>query len=244
MIRYTFDCPVFAETLPDLELTRNGTSYKKNGREQPENFTRTRKKGRPKLSWLNSHRINADSESIDWLVAVMLICGPKESGSPNSIFSDWTSWINAKGILSNCGHFGGSYPTWISYTIAEIRQFIGNFILNSIGISPRMSYMFSSQEEDSFNGNYLCHLAFGDNAEKMFKQFRSLFAIQDPMVPIPPGKEPPEHKVDPFLLYMLRSMEECWDTGPNIAGDEQDVCFKERHPAKARVTFKKDGDGF
>ena len=46
-----------------------------------------------------------------------------------------------------------------------------------------------------------------------------------------------------MLLQMLFVFNETWDIGLYIAGDEQDVGFKGKHPDKVRVTFKKE-DGF
>ena len=128
--------------------------------------------------------------------------------------------------------------------MSEIQQFIGLIILNGISISPRMEYKFKTQQEDPVNGNDLCASVFGANGEKRYRQFCSLFAIQDPMIQIPDRKYAPNHKVDPLLLHMLRTFKECWAAGPFIAGDKQDAGFKGRHPDKQRVTFMKEGDGF
>ena len=43
---------------------------------------------------------------------------------------------------------------------------------------------------------------------------------------------------------MMKAFFECWEAGTNIAADEQDAGFKGKHPDKARVTFKREGDGF
>ena len=116
--------------------------------------------------------------------------------------------------------------------------------MNGVSISPRVEYKFLSQDDDPVNGSNLCNRAFGSDATRRFKQFRSLFAVQDPILPIPTRKIAPNHKIDPLLLQMLFAFGNAWDPGPFIAGDEQDAGFKGKHPDKARVTFKKEGDGF
>ena len=116
--------------------------------------------------------------------------------------------------------------------------------MNGINVSLRLKYKFKPQKDNSVNGNDLCAAVFGRNAARRLKEFRALFAIQDPMAPLPPRKIAPNHKVDPFLLHMLKLFANCWECSPYIAGNKQDAGFKGRHPDKQRVTFKKEGDGF
>lgn len=86
-------------------------------------------------------------------------------------------------------------------------------------------------------------MVFGRDADCRFKQFRALFAVQDPVLTIPSRKIAPNHKIDPMLLQMTSAFDEAWDVGSYIAGDEQDAGFKGKHPDKARVTFKKEDNG-
>ena len=71
-----------------------------------------------------------------------------------------------------------------------------------------------------------------------------LFAVQDPMVPIPSRKKAPNHKVDHMFAHMLRVFSDSYDVGKDISGDEQDAPFQGKHQDKQRVTYKKAGDGF
>jgi len=240
----TFERSVFSEKCFECELTRGGKSYKKNGRGKPAYTEKTRTKGRPRLRWLREHQLTSDSHPLDWVMALLMKRRRRFSDPKRSIFEDWTSWTNAKGILGNCGEAGGLYPTWKPFSISEIKQFVGIYILNGISISPRIEYKFRSQDVDPVNGSDLCNVAFGRDADRRFKQFRALFAVQDPVLAIPSRKVAPNHKIDPMLLQMLSAFDEAWDAGSYIAGDEQDAGFKGKHPDKARVTFKKEGDGF
>ena len=165
---------------------------------------KVRDKGRPKEEWLKDHKLTTESLPIKWLMAMLLkpkVAGPEKR---KMVFNDWTSWSNAKGILANCGVIGGMYPTWTPFDIDEIEQFVGLYILNGLNISPRIEYKFCPQDEDPVNGNNLCSAMFGSDAERRFKQFRALFAVQDPMLPIPNRRLAPNHKVDPLLLHMLQ----------------------------------------
>jgi len=73
-----------------------------------------------------------------------MLSKPKVAGPEKrkTVFNDWTSRSNVKGILANCGVIGGIYPTWTPFNIDEIEQFIGLYILNGLNISPRIEYKF------------------------------------------------------------------------------------------------------
>lgn len=86
-------------------------------------------------------------------------------------------------------------------------------------------------------------MVFGHDTDRRFKQFRALFAVQDPVLAIPSRKISLNHKIDPMLLQMPSAFDEAWDVGSYIAGDQQDAGFKGKHPDKARVTFKKEDNG-
>ena len=107
----TFDRGVFSEKSKELELTRSGKGVKKDGRGRNNYFEKVRHKGRPKEEWLKDHKLTTESLPIKWLMA--MLSKPKVAGPEKrkTVFNDWTSWSNAKGILANCGVIGGMYPT-------------------------------------------------------------------------------------------------------------------------------------
>ena len=98
---------------------------------------------------------------------------------------------------------GDAYPTCKSFTIDEIKKFIGVYILNGISISPRVEYKFILKDVDPVNGNNLCNRAFGRDEERRFKKFRALFTVQDTILEIPSRKTAPSHKIDPLLLHIV-----------------------------------------
>ena len=71
-----------------------------------------------------------------------------------------------------------------------------------------------------------------------------MFAVQDPLLPIPSRKLAPNRKIDPMLLHILESARNGLDVVAYIVGDEQDAGVKGRHLDKARGTFKKEGGEF
>ena len=138
----TFDRGIYSEKSQELELTRSGKSYKKDDHGKDKYFEKVRDKGRPKTEWLKDHDLTSESPPIKWLMAMM--SKPRTNGPEKrkTLFDDWTSWSNAKGFLGNCGKIGGMYPNWTPFSIKEIQQFVGLYILNGLNISPRIEYKF------------------------------------------------------------------------------------------------------
>lgn len=138
----TFERGIFSEKCKELELTRSGKAFKKDGRGRDKYFEKVRDKGRLKEEWLKDYELDSESPPIKWLMAIL--SKPKTNGPEKrkTLFDDWASWSNAKGLLANCGKIGGMYPNWTPFEIKEIQQFIGLYILNGLNISPRIEYKF------------------------------------------------------------------------------------------------------
>ena len=240
----SFDRPVFKELSPEWRLTRSSKNARvqMDGRGNPRYFSSVREKGRAKVSWLEKHGLNPHSQPWEF-VESLLRTDLSGVDKKRTLFDDWASWTNAKAILGNVGN-GGAYRSFTDFHVDEIKKFVGLYCINGLNISPRIEYKFGSQEVDWVNGNDVIHNAFGRSAVQRHKQFKYLFAVQDPMVPIPSRKKAPNHKVDHMFAHMLRVFADSYDVGKDIAGDEQDAPFQGRHQDKQRVTYKKAGDGF
>ena len=145
-----------------------------------------------------------DSLPIDWFTAMLSKPKTQGPGTRKSVFNDWTSWTNIKGILINCGQMGGIYPTWKPFIIKEINQFLGLYVLDSINISPRMEFKFRTQDEDLVNGNNLFSPLFDSDVNRQFKQFGTVFAVQEPILSIPSRNIAPNYKIDPILLHIIK----------------------------------------
>ena len=74
--------------------------------------------------------------------------------------------------------------------------------------------------------------------------FKCFFSAQDPRLMTPPKNTHPNFKIDPWMLHLLQCFAEMWDLGAEISYDEATQGFKGRHSLKARIKFKKEGDGY
>ena len=74
--------------------------------------------------------------------------------------------------------------------------------------------------------------------------FKCFFACQDPRLSTPSKKTHPNFKIDPFILHLLKCFAEMWNLGAEISFDEATQGFKGRHYLKAKIKFKKAGDGY
>ena len=163
----TFERDKYVKTSEEYEVRQDGQFYKLE-KGVPKYYTKPRNRGRPKVKWLQKHKLTIDSHPVDWFYAMMTreVGSTEKRKKAKTLFQDWTSWTNAKGILTNCGQAGGQYDNWEYFRVSEIQQFIGLIILNGISISPRMEYKFKTQQEDPVNGNDLYASVFGANGEK------------------------------------------------------------------------------
>ena len=85
-------------------------TYRKDGRGKPIEAEKVRQKGRPKMIWLKKHKLHPDSHPLDWVRALLTKRLATNNSAKKTIFSQWTSWTNTKGILANSGVVGGLYP--------------------------------------------------------------------------------------------------------------------------------------
>ena len=62
--------------------------------------------------------------------------------------------------MMNAGRIGGMYSQFENFTVAEIKQHLALYMSNGLSPSPGVELEFSSQTEDTFNGNDSCHRLF------------------------------------------------------------------------------------
>ena len=112
----------------------------------------------PNIEYLHQHGININSQPSDWYE---LFIPKNRRRQDNNItkctFEDITAWKNTKAMMMNAGVIGGMYSQFHKFTVAEIKQHLALYMSN--GLSPSLGFErnFSSQTEDIFNGNNLCH---------------------------------------------------------------------------------------
>jgi hypothetical protein len=201
-----------------------------------------RKKGRPKLSFLEKNKLTIDSHPAEWFASLMPD-QPRSFDPPQvACIDQWVRYLNLKAALAQAGSL--IYPDFIPFKTEEFKKHIGLFILNGLSPSPQISQKLKSQKEDPVNGSDICCDSFGPNAERRHKHFRCFFAVQNPLVATPSTKTHPNHKVDPFLHWMQTVSIDAWDFGEFGSCDEQCIGFTGNHKDKQRINYKKEGDGF
>ena len=232
------------------EIGRNGRK-KKNEDGNYIYGKRTLDKGRVRDSFLNKYKIGESSELIDWFFAFL----------EPQLTSKWCTYSNMKALLCNAGNVGQEYSNFKPFTLEEVQNFLGLYMLNGLVPSPRLEFKFKSQIEDPISGNDLCHSVFGNNAERRLKEFKKFLSLTDPRVLPPPKKANPNFKLEEFFDYMKKKSKESWQPGiitftfilfmltssllgPNGSVDEQTIGFQGKHVDKLKIKFKRAGDGF
>ena len=126
---------------------------------------------------------------------------------------------------------------------------------------PNPTHKFNPQQIDPANGDDMAFYAFGANAVKEFKDFKKSFTCCNPREAPPSKKEAPNCKIKSLLAWIKKASQLAWmlgkihcrflriidssiSIGKNGSIDEQTTGFQGKHTSKARVTCKKEGDGF
>ena len=118
----------FAETFQRFEFTgqatlpvqKKGGGVRKTATGQIWTSTIAREKGCPNPDFLTKHGLDTSSSPVDWLEPLL--------------WGQWTSYSNRKALLANAGNPGFSYPDFTGFTVAQLKQFVGLYILH--GIAP------------------------------------------------------------------------------------------------------------
>lgn len=157
---------------------------------------------------------------------------------------NFTTWTNQKGYLSNAGPGGSIYHKWKPFSVEEIQQHLGTYILNGLSPAPQIQMKFRSASIDPVNGNDYVANALGVNATRRHQEFKAFFAAADPLLPTPSRKSHPNWKVQKLFKWAHYISKKCVFIGRNISCDEQTIGCQGRHPDILRINYKKEGDGF
>jgi hypothetical protein len=128
------------------------------------------------------------------------------------------------------------------FSVKEIRQFLGLYVLNGLSPSPSLDKKFERNDKANFNPFVNANVG-GANPQKRLKIFKAYFGVQCPDKPVPERKTSPLFKVLPIIKQIRKIGPVAWDCGKNIAVDEQTISMKGHHADKMRITFKKQGMG-
>jgi hypothetical protein len=129
------------------------------------------------------------------------------------------------------------------FSVKEIKQFLGLYVLNGLSPSPSLDKKFERNDKANFNPFVAANVG-GANPQKRLKIFKAYFGVQCPDKPVPERKTSPLFKVLPIIKQIRKIGPVAWDCGKNIAVDEQTISMKGHHADKLRVTYKQAGDGF
>ena len=95
-------------------------------------------------------------------------------------FQQITSWTNLKAELAGAGPDGTCHKDFKRFSVNEIRQHFGLYVLQGLNPSPRAEWKFNKQQHDKVHGSDFVNRSFGPNAERRHKHFKSFLALQDP----------------------------------------------------------------
>ena len=135
------------------------------------------------------------------------------------------------------------YPDFTLFTIKELKQHIGLYILNSISLSSSIDYKFQLQKVDLVNGYDIVSQAILNGLHR-HRHFHCFFTIYDPRIYLPSKSTQPNFKVDSFFAYINDISLEAWLPGPQLSVDEQVQHFTGRGSGTRCCKFKREGDGF
>ena len=198
----------------------------------------------PNVETLHRKGINLNSHPAEWFDIFMPKHSKRQSHPDEVTVADFTTWTNKKMILMNAGKGGSVYPNCHPFSVDEVMQHIGLYILQGLAPSPQIEMKFQSTEQNEVNGNDFVCEAFGKNAAQRHREFKCFFATVDPALPVPSRLSHPNWKVAKFFRHAIRISKECIHVGVNISIDEQTIGCQGRHPDILRINYKAEGDGF
>ena len=240
-----FDRMVFTGKAEVPERYANGR-LKKNKDGKIHYITKPHNETTVRMAFVRKHKLKIHSHPAEWFAAFIPI---KQTDNPQiQPFSieACNAWTNMKAMQQNAG-LGGKYSDFKPFSLNELMQHIGLYLLQALSPSPQIEMKFKSQTEDPVNGNDLVHSSFGGVAWKSIKRhrhFKSFFASVNPIQNVPPQDTHPNWKIHPLLKHMLKISKEAVFLGRDLSCDEQTIGFQGNHRDKQRITYKKEGDGF
>ena len=150
-----FDCPPFISSCKQPKLNR----YQKPMKDRKGDYIyeyRTHIESLPNLYFLEIRGINTTSHPGDWYNFLMprIMCRQYKNGFTS--IADFTSFTNKKAYLYNAGSGGTQYPDFKEFSVDEIIQHLGVYILNGLSPSPQVEMKFDSQKKNPTNGSDFC----------------------------------------------------------------------------------------
>jgi Transposase IS4/SAP domain len=204
---------------------------------------RLREYGIPDNIFTCLNNLKHTSTPVEFIDALLPVSANKFTRTKCS-FEEWCKYTNLKAMFSFAGEKGYAYPDFKPFTVSEIKQHIGIYLLNGLCPSPRVEMKFQPQAVDPVNGNDFVYRYFSKNAERRHRHFKAFFCVQDPRQEAPSRSHFPNWKVQDMLAHINFVSQKAWMLGQNVSVDEQTIGFQGNHKDKLRITYKSEGDGF
>lgn len=168
-------------------------------------------KGGPRKSFLKRHGLGVASLPVEF-------AAEKDVNGGSMLSMEYlTGNLNVRAAMAFAGE--ATYEEWsCNFTIKELRQHCGAFVLNGLSPSPGIERKFNKQDVANFNQFLTSNL--GANLTRRMKQFKAFFGCQDPMKPTPSRKDSPLFKVLPIIKWIRRVGPMSWECGLHLGLDE------------------------
>ena len=201
-------------------------------------------KGKPRSAFLEQYHLTQDSTPVEFVDAFFPMYENKVkdgNGDPFLSMEYLARNTNLRATLAFAGE--ATYDDWHgNFSIKEIRQHLGLYVLNGLSPSPGLEKKFDYTDKANYNS--FVSQNFGTNAVRRLRQFKCFFSCQDPLKAVPDRKASPLFKILSVVKWIRKIGPMSWECGIDLSLDEQTMGFQGHHADKLRITYKKEGDGF
>lgn len=241
--KYSFPIPMFTGKTTRVARYASGT-IKKHRNGYPKYEEVVREEGQVEPNFINKHGITKKSTPDEYAELFLPFRKNNSAGKEWLSFEQIQKWTNLKASLAGAGPGGTCYKEFKPFSVTEIRQHFGLYILQGLNPSPQIEWKLKPQREDKIHGNDFVFRSLGVNAERRQRHFKAFLATQDPRIDPPDRKLYPNWKIRPILKWINYIMPQAWQLGKSFSVDEMTMGFKGNHRDKKRITYKAEGDGF
>ena len=178
-MKYLFIIPIFTGVCEIIARYANGTAKKnKDGSNQSETIPQTF--GHVYPHFVKDFNITPATKPEEYMDILLPFKKNVVLGKEYISFQQITSWTNLKAELAGAGPDGTCHKDFKRFSVNEIRQHFGLYVLQGLNPSPRAEWKFNKQQHDKVHGSDFVNRSFGPNAERRHKHFKSFLALQDP----------------------------------------------------------------
>ena len=142
---------------------------------------RTHTESLPNLESLKSHGINTTSHPAYWYNVLMPCSTRRQYNNGVTSIAYFTSFTNKKAYMYNEGSGVTQYPEFKEFSVDEIMQYLGVYILNGLSPSSQVKMKFYLQKKNPTNGSDFCYNTYGSCERRGHKEFKAFFVVQYPL---------------------------------------------------------------